>query len=114
MSGGFSNSVYSGASQIEKLEHRRKQVLEGTVCVQKHFRGYHARCCLYELKGAKKSKSCNDTHLVKELQPDGLKSIKKPGRKFSEGKVFLINKEIHFQYHTDVLSLVINYVVSIL
>lgn len=84
--------VFLRMGQIEKLEHRRKQVLEGTVCVQKHFRGYHARCCLYELKGAKKSKSCNDTHLVKELQPDGLKSIKKPGRKFSEGKEERVHK----------------------
>lgn len=65
--------VFLRRGQMEKLEHRRKEVLEGTVCVQKHFRGYLARCRFYELKGATKSQSYTHSTRAKD----------KPGRRIS-------------------------------
>lgn len=57
---GFSNSVLFGASQIEKLEYWRKQVLQGIVGVQKYFRGHQARRHFNELKkGVTTLQSCN-------------------------------------------------------
>ncbi|KAM6553591.1 hypothetical protein CsatB_014353 [Cannabis sativa] len=42
--------VFLRTGQIEKLEHRRQQVLQGIVGVQKYFRGRQARHHFYELK----------------------------------------------------------------
>ncbi|XP_015896696.2 myosin-2 isoform X1 [Ziziphus jujuba] len=42
--------VYLRTGQIGTLEERRKQILQGVLCVQKYFRGYQARCSFHELK----------------------------------------------------------------
>lgn len=48
-------------SQIGVLEDRRKQVLQGILCVQKHFRGSQARHHLHEIsKGVTILQSCKE------------------------------------------------------